>query len=71
MTVTGCPVRTQSTQGPSSVCTWSSSVQSDSLLEEATTRSRPWESASMIPAASAASRVTLWATSRSSTTMTS
>ena len=65
------PVRTQSTHGPSSVCTWSSSAQSGSSLEEATTRSRPWPSVRMIPAASAANNLTLCATSRSSRSMTS
>ena len=55
--MTGCPVRTQSMQGPSSDWICISSVQSDSSLEEATTRSRPCGSTSMIPAASAASSV--------------
>ena len=58
-------------QGPSSAWICMSSVQSDSSLEDATTRSRPRESTSMIPAASAASSVTLYPTSRSSTSMTS
>lgn len=46
-----------------------SSISSASSLEDATTCSTLFASTSMIPAASAASRRTLWAMSRSSRSM--